>query len=690
MSSANKLVKAATKPKNHLPKSKVLEPIISASFTDQATLSDILRALSDRLREPNSIIVFKSLVIAHSLFRNGDTDNILDLLSHHDHLKLRRVASIDWDGRTTPQNIQAYATYLDLRIKAYRDLKHDVIKVQSETRGSSANSRRPRSSFDPTGRPSQLRLLTVEKGLLREVKHVQKLIDSITACRFFLDDLEDDVTVAALQLNVKDLLQLFTALNEGVINVLESYFEMSKVDATEALSIYRTFCRQTESVVQYLSIARRLHNVLNVMVPNIKHAPLSLYGALKEYLEDPNFEQNRIEYKHNKSVIDGESGSSNRASHTSYQPPPKAPSPQSQSQSQPQPQPQLQTNKALPAAEDFLDSIESDNGGNMNEYQQPYPQQQMPSQNIQQQSSFFQPQQSFIQPQNTGFLPFAPPQTIQPQFTGFGVQNPYQQQLQTQMQPQQQQQQQQLQPQPQPQSPFTPLQQQQTGIQQLQPQGTGMGIQQTGLQTQTTGFNPFRASLMPMQTGNTYGDGQQNANNPLRTQFQSQIPTPPQTVKPVTAQKTGSRNPFSNGLQDRPQQVNSFSNDNVGPTLNSLAFNAFNKQEQQQQQQQMQMQQEQQAFNSFGNFDVGNFGLQPQPTGLQSQATGIQAQSTGLPSQTTGLQGQMTGQGNLSSKKFQPTSSFGTTLEKQFDLSNPYTNNDSNKTNNTQINPFRM
>lgn len=259
--------------------------------------------------------MFKALVITHSLFRNGDTDNILDVLSQNDYLKLRRVASVDWDGRTTPQNIQAYAIYLDVRIKAFRELKHDIIKAQTERRGSSSSSRRPRSSLDPTGRPTQIRLLTVDKGLLREVKHVQKLIDALTACRFFLDDLEDEVTVAALQLNVKDLLQLFTALNEGVINVLESYFEMSKVDAKEALSIYRTFCRQTESVVQYLSIARRLHNVLNVMVPNIKHAPLSLYGALKEYLEDPNFEKNRIEYKHNKSVIDDGSGGGSRASY---------------------------------------------------------------------------------------------------------------------------------------------------------------------------------------------------------------------------------------------------------------------------------------------------------------------------------------------------------------------------------------
>lgn len=38
--------------------------------------------------------------------------------------------------------------------------------------------------------------------------------------QFYLDDLEDDLTITALRMLVKDLLILFQAGNEGVINVL--------------------------------------------------------------------------------------------------------------------------------------------------------------------------------------------------------------------------------------------------------------------------------------------------------------------------------------------------------------------------------------------------------------------------------------------------------------------------------------
>ena len=96
---------------------------------------------------------------------------------------------------------------------------------------------------------------------------------------------------------------------------------MSHIDAKDALKLYRHFCKQAESVVEFLGVARKLQNLLNVPIPNLKHvrilfvrfffdllvfqAPVSLAGALQDYLDDPNFEQNRLEYRLNKRVAEG-------------------------------------------------------------------------------------------------------------------------------------------------------------------------------------------------------------------------------------------------------------------------------------------------------------------------------------------------------------------------------------------------
>lgn len=80
---------------------------------------------------------------------------------------------------------------------------------------------------------------------------------------------------------------------------------MSKPDATEAFDIYKSFIKQTDKVVDYLGVVRKLHNIVNVPVPNLKHAPTSLVKALEEYLHDPNFEENRREYKASLGVVEG-------------------------------------------------------------------------------------------------------------------------------------------------------------------------------------------------------------------------------------------------------------------------------------------------------------------------------------------------------------------------------------------------
>lgn len=51
----------------------------------------------------------------------------------------------------------------------------------------------------------------------------------------------------------------------------EHYFEMSHEDATTSLKVYKQFCRQCEKVVTYLGVAKKMQNILNVQIPNLKH-----------------------------------------------------------------------------------------------------------------------------------------------------------------------------------------------------------------------------------------------------------------------------------------------------------------------------------------------------------------------------------------------------------------------------------
>ncbi|KAJ8473464.1 hypothetical protein ONZ51_g7857 [Trametes cubensis] len=546
MTSFEKTVKLACKPKAAPPKAKYLDPIIAATWSEDGAVHDVCKALSPRFREPNVIVVFKALIVLHTMIRNGATDNVLQYLSSSDVLKLRNVSSGSWEGYNAPQNLQNYAKYLDTRIRAYRELKHDAIRVQSETNRDMRNSqaideemerntssstrKRGKSAPPPANNNSnlqrsktlagrKLRVMTVEKGLLRETKIVQKMVDALVECRFYLDDLEDELNITALRMLVKDLLILFQACNEGVINVLEHYFEMSHIDAEEALGIYKNFCKQTERVVEYLGVAKKLQNLLNVSIPNLRHAPVSLASSLEEYLNDPNFEQNRIEYKTQKEAAE-------RNAKLGIKPAPKAaesssapkPAEASSSSSQSGTEAKTPGQKALI---DFFSAIEEEQQTMFN------PQTNSPTSNYFQQQAMHNPfqqqmmtgaafagaqafgQQPQLQAQPTGFL--MPQHTAMP----MGAHNPF-----GAMQAQQQQ----------PQS-FQPF---------LAPQQTGF------LQPQMTGANPFRQSALFPQTTGMPSFGQQMGASPSTNPFptQSQQPQPQQASQPQAQQQQPQQNMF--------------------------------------------------------------------------------------------------------------------------------------------------
>ncbi|KAI5818096.1 ANTH domain-containing protein [Pyronema omphalodes] len=270
-SSFEKSVKGATKHKLAAPKAKYVEHILIATHAGEAGVAEVFRALSIRLRESSWTTVFKSLIVIHYMIREGERDVALRFLRRN--LRILALSHYN-DAQIQGRNLRHYAHYIHVRAEAFGAVKTDYVR-------------------DNQGR---LRKLSVEKGLLREVECVQAQIKAALKCTFLDDEVDNEITLLAFRLLVSDLLELFHVVNEGVINVLEHYFEMSRVDAEVALKIYKLFTAQTADVVEFLQSARRVEVSTRLQIPNIKHAPTSLTSSLEEYLNDPDFDVNRRQY----------------------------------------------------------------------------------------------------------------------------------------------------------------------------------------------------------------------------------------------------------------------------------------------------------------------------------------------------------------------------------------------------------
>ena len=384
---------------------------------------------------------------------------------------------------------------------------------------------------------------------------------------------------------------------------------MSKYDAERALLIYKTFSKQTNQVVEYLSTARQYEHATRLDIPKLKHAPTSLTGSLEEYLNDPDFEINRRQYLAQQDAKKGKKSTRNGAAETSDEFAKLGINKSTASQSFPEPKAPAvaavipQSKAPAPDLIDFFESIEQNpqsmtgqvsNFQSVAQYPQQAPQVQQPgvfAQNgqLQQQDAYstsngnpfgqmHTPQQQPMQtnPAESSFSSYAQQPFGQQQNSamphidsnGFAQQqHPFGQQFQ-QLQnfgTGQQLQEQQLfgngQP-VQPQQSFNSGQQFQT----QQPFGAVQQPQQqspfsTGLQSQAT--NPFRKSMMAQSTGsNTFGNPpimpnpqSPQSTNPfarnVTTQPQSELHGPPFSSKPsnqdslFTSQTPNQGSPFT-------------------------------------------------------------------------------------------------------------------------------------------------
>jgi hypothetical protein len=568
-SSFEKSVKGGTKIKLAAPKSKYVEHILVATHAGEAGVAEIFRALTNRLRDSTWTIVFKSLIIVHLMIREGEPEVTLKYLAQNPHRKL--AINHFTEVQTQGHNIRTYSEYLLRRAIEYGSTKVDYVR----------------------GGEGRLKRLTIEKGLLREAESVQDQIRALLKCQPFDDEPENEITLTAFRLLTMDLLVLFHVMNEGTINILEHYFELSKPDATRALAVYRTFVKQTEAVVQYLSLARSHEHSTRLEIPRIKHAPTSLAASLEEYLADKDFEINRRQYIAEKEAKKNGSKSTNGASKAQDS---KSAASSNTTSQQPAAAP------AKPSANapliDLFESLEDN-------------QQTMATQPMMQQY----PQQTGFQvPQQTANMGF-PQQQPFPMQNGQGT-NPFQMGQQPQA--------------PQLQSQFTGVGFGGYSPQPFSPQGAMPSIPQNGMpdfsqqqqQSQQMQLPTIAEPLQPQQT----------STNPFR---QSMLPSSPTATSSLNRAST---NPFAKHNTGLSQQSQSPVNSSPY-AMPSVQEPSFAPMQQQQPQSMQPLQPTPTGTNPFAR--------QPSPQSTLSPQGGLTVHATGStnPFRQSAFVNQQTGQG---------------------------------------------
>ncbi|CAB1316715.1 unnamed protein product, partial [Coregonus sp. 'balchen'] len=159
--------------------------------------------------------------------------------------------------------IRRYSRYLNEKAVSYRQVAFDFTKVKR-------------------GADGVMRTMNTEK-LLKTLPIIQNQMDALLDFNVNANELTNGVINAAFMLLFKDAIRLFAAYNEGIINLLEKYFDMKKSQCKEGLDIYKKFLTRMTRISEFLKVAAQV-GIDRGDIPDLSQAPSSLLDALEQHL----------------------------------------------------------------------------------------------------------------------------------------------------------------------------------------------------------------------------------------------------------------------------------------------------------------------------------------------------------------------------------------------------------------------
>ncbi|XP_034153659.2 clathrin coat assembly protein AP180 isoform X3 [Pangasianodon hypophthalmus] len=246
------------------PKKKHLEYLIQATQESNVNIPQMADTLFERAGNASWIVVFKALVTTHHLMVHGNERFIQFLASRNTLFNLSnfldKTGSHGYDMSTF---IRRYSRYLNEKAFSYRQMAFDFGRVKK-------------------GNDGVMRTMATDK-LLKGMTTLQNQIDALLEFEVHPKDLVNGVINAAFLLLFKDLIKLYACYNDGIINLLEKFFQMKKGQCKDALEIYKKFLTRMTRVSEFLKIAEQV-GIDKSDIPELTQAPESLLESLETHL----------------------------------------------------------------------------------------------------------------------------------------------------------------------------------------------------------------------------------------------------------------------------------------------------------------------------------------------------------------------------------------------------------------------
>lgn len=264
-SQLGKTICKATTEELMAPKKKHLDYLLHCTNEPNVSIPSMANLLIERTQNPNWTVVYKSLITIHNIMCYGNERFSQYLASCNTTFNLGSFLDKgSTQGYDMSQHVRRYGKYISEKIYTYRLCAYDFCKVK-------------RGRED-----GLLRTMNTDK-LLKTLPILQNQIDALLEFQVTSGELTNGVINCSFILLFRDLIRLFACYNDGVINLLEKYFDMNKKQCREALDMYKSFLLRLDKVAEFLKVAEAV-GIDRGEIPDLTRAPASLLEALEAHL----------------------------------------------------------------------------------------------------------------------------------------------------------------------------------------------------------------------------------------------------------------------------------------------------------------------------------------------------------------------------------------------------------------------
>ncbi|CAD6332971.1 unnamed protein product [Miscanthus lutarioriparius] len=275
---------AIVKATNHVecpPKERHLRKVAAATSIarPRADVAYCIHALARRLAKTrNWIVALKTLVVIHRLLREGDPTFREELLNFTQRGRILQLSNfkddsspIAWDCSAW---VRTYGLFLEERLECFRVLKYDVEAERLSKQGQG-----------PEKGHSRTRELD-SQDLLEQLPALQQLLYRLVGCRPEGAANNNYLVQYALALVLKESFKIYCAINDGIINLVDKFFEMPRHEALKALEIYRRAGQQAGSLSDFYENCRGLELARNFQFPTLREPPQTFLATMEDYVKE--------------------------------------------------------------------------------------------------------------------------------------------------------------------------------------------------------------------------------------------------------------------------------------------------------------------------------------------------------------------------------------------------------------------